>query len=81
MAERWQIAKMVTEGLPYRVITRKTGASSTTIARVAHWVRYGEGGYEKLCERFKVGSGSLPMLYSTKEQPLVSISDPIVISL
>ncbi len=50
ITERWQIAKMVWQGMPYRVITQKTGASSTTIARVAHWVTYGKGGYQKACQ-------------------------------
>ncbi len=50
MTERWSIAKMVWENCPYRVITQKTGASSTTIARVAHWLTYGKGGYQKVCE-------------------------------
>ncbi|OIO53779.1 hypothetical protein AUJ46_04255 [Candidatus Peregrinibacteria bacterium CG1_02_54_53] len=51
MTERWEIAKMIWQGYPYRVITEKTGASSTTIARVAHWVTYGEGGYQKACKQ------------------------------
>lgn len=51
MTDRWQIAKMVWHGIPYRVISEKTGASSTTIARVAHWLSYGEGGYQKACKQ------------------------------
>jgi TrpR-related protein YerC/YecD len=47
MTERWAIAKLIWFGFPYRVITEKTGASSTTIARVAHWIHYGEGGYAR----------------------------------
>src|SRR3989338_1071487 len=47
MTERWSIAKLLLQRYPYRVVTKKTGASSTTIARVAHWVKYGTGGYEK----------------------------------
>ena len=50
ITERWEIAKLVTENVPYRVISLKTGASSTTIARVAHWVNYGKGGYQKACK-------------------------------
>lgn len=55
MTERWQIAKMVWQGMPYRVITEKTGASSTTIARVAHWLTYGEGGYQRACKKIVDG--------------------------
>ncbi len=51
LTERWHIAQMVWDGMPYRVIMEKTGASSTTIARVAHWVAYGQGGYQKVCTK------------------------------
>ena len=49
LTERWHIAKMIWHGFPYRAITQKTGASSTTIARVAHWLTYGKGGYRTAC--------------------------------
>jgi TrpR-related protein YerC/YecD len=45
MAHRWQVAKLLDEGLPYQEISRRTGASTTTVTRVAHWLRHGEGGY------------------------------------
>ena len=51
MTERWSIAKLVWQDCPYRVISQKTGASSTTIARVAHWLMYGKGGYQKVCRK------------------------------
>lgn len=51
ITERWEIAKLVSQNVPYRVIGQKTGASSTTIARVAHWVNYGKGGYQKACKQ------------------------------
>jgi TrpR-related protein YerC/YecD len=60
MTERWHIAKMVWHGFPYRAITQKTGASSTTIARVAHWLSYGQGGYRRACELLK-GSMHIPL--------------------
>lgn len=50
MTERWSIAKLVHMGFPYRAISRKTGASSATIARVAHWLVYGTGAYVKACK-------------------------------
>lgn len=49
LTERWEVAKLVHMGFPYRVISRKTGASSATIARVAHWMMYGTGGYVRAC--------------------------------
>jgi TrpR-related protein YerC/YecD len=51
LAHRWEAAKLLDEGLPYQEISRRTGASTTTVTRVAHWLRYGEGGYRIALER------------------------------
>ena len=51
MAERWHVAQHVALRLPYRRIHQLTGASTTTITRVAHWLRHGEGGYRMLLQR------------------------------
>jgi TrpR-related protein YerC/YecD len=51
MAERWRVARMVSEDIPYRVISGQTGASTATITRIAHWVNHGEGGYRLMLER------------------------------
>ena len=53
MAHRWEVAKLVERGLPYQEISRRTGASTTTVTRVAHWLRYGEGGYRLALDRRK----------------------------
>jgi TrpR-related protein YerC/YecD len=53
MAHRWEVAKLLEQGLPYQEISRQTGASTTTVTRVAHWLRYGEGGYRQVLERRK----------------------------
>ena len=45
MSERLQAAQLIKKGLPYRAISKKTGASTTTVARVAWWLNNGEGGY------------------------------------
>jgi len=45
MAHRWQVARLVHKGLPYTEIAEKTGASTATVTRVAHWLNHGEGGY------------------------------------
>ncbi len=45
MGQRLQVAGLVAEGLPYQEISRRTGASTATVTRVAHWLRFGEGGY------------------------------------
>lgn len=51
LAERWEVAKLVDQGLSYREISRRTGASTTTVTRVAHWVKHGEGGYQAMLRR------------------------------
>lgn len=51
MAHRWQVAKLVDQGLPYHEVSRRTGASTTTVTRVAHWLRHGEGGYRMAIDR------------------------------
>ena len=53
MAHRWEVAKLVEEGLPYHEVSSRTGASTTTVTRVAHWLRHGEGGYRLALERRK----------------------------
>lgn len=51
MAERWQVAKSVQKGISYRKISKKTGASTATVTRVAHWLHHGMGGYELMLQR------------------------------
>lgn len=51
MSERWQVVQLIEQGLSYRQVSEETGASTATIARVAHWLRHGEGGYRLLLDR------------------------------
>jgi TrpR-related protein YerC/YecD len=51
MAHRWQVAQLVDQGLPYHEVARRTGASTTTVTRVAHWLRHGEQGYRLALDR------------------------------
>ena len=51
MAHRWQVARLLERGLPYLEIAERTGASTTTVTRVAHWLRHGEGGYRQALDR------------------------------
>ena len=53
MAHRWQVVRLLEEGLPYLEISRQTRASTTTVTRVAHWLRHGEDGYRLLLDRMK----------------------------
>ena len=53
MAHRWHAARLVDEGRPYLEVAKTTGASTATVTRVAHWLRYGEGGYRLALDRRK----------------------------
>jgi TrpR-related protein YerC/YecD len=45
MAHRWEVAQLLDQGLPYLEVARRAHASTTTVTRVAQWLRRGEGGY------------------------------------
>ena len=51
MAHRWQVAQLLDEGLPYLEVARRAHASTTTVTRVAQWLRRGEGGYSLALRR------------------------------
>ena len=51
MAHRLQAARLLTSGLPYAAVAEKAGTSTTTVTRVAHWLRHGEGGYALALDR------------------------------
>jgi TrpR-related protein YerC/YecD len=51
LAHRWQVARFLELELPYVEIAQKTGASTTTVTRVAHWLKHGEGGYRVALSR------------------------------
>jgi TrpR-related protein YerC/YecD len=51
IAHRWQVAQLLEKGLPYLEIAERTHASTTTVTRVAHWLKHGEGGYRLALDR------------------------------
>lgn len=51
VAKRWKAARMLAAGIPYTHIIDETGLSSTTVARVAQWVKKGTGGYQLAINR------------------------------
>ena len=53
MAHRWQVAKLLDSGKPYLEVAREAHASTTTVTRVAQWLRRGEGGYRLALDRAK----------------------------
>jgi TrpR-related protein YerC/YecD len=51
MAQRLSVARLLDSDTSYLEITKKTGVSATTIARVAKALNYGAGGYRRVLER------------------------------
>jgi len=51
LAQRWSVVRLLEQGMPYQEVSRRTGASTTTVTRVAHWLKRGEGGYRLALSR------------------------------
>ncbi len=51
--KRLETARLLANKVPYSKIEAQTGLSSTTIARVAQWLRRGSGGYRLILKRLK----------------------------
>ncbi|MDE5990878.1 MAG: TrpR-related protein YerC/YecD [Clostridia bacterium] len=43
MAQRWQAAKLLNQGLTYNQVIEQTDISSATLSRVSRALQYGEG--------------------------------------
>lgn len=56
LAQRWAVVRLLDAGLHYSEISRRTGASTATITRIASWLNHGEGGYRLLLERARSGA-------------------------
>ncbi|MDP1706425.1 MAG: YerC/YecD family TrpR-related protein [bacterium] len=50
-AKRLKAAEMLADKIPYTVIEKTTGLSSTTVARVAKWLNSQAGGYRTIISR------------------------------
>ncbi len=53
IAQRWQVARHLDEGMTYQDISRRYNASTATISRVNRCLEYGAGGYRLLLDRLK----------------------------
>lgn len=53
LAQRIDVARLLSEGKVYSEIAKITGASSATISRVNKCLMYGTGGYKEVLERLK----------------------------
>ena len=56
LAQRWAVVRHLDAGLHYSEISRRTGASTATITRIAQWLHHGEGGYLRALERLHAAS-------------------------
>ena len=53
MAQRFEVARKLTDGITFQEIVQTTGASTATISRVKRCLNYGEDGYLLVQERLK----------------------------
>lgn len=53
LSQRFQVAKLLTEGHTYSYIEEETNASTATISRVRRCIDYGSEGYKIALERMK----------------------------
>ncbi len=50
-ANRLEIARLLKTKMSYKAIAKKTGVSTTTVTRVAHWLYNGCGGYWEVLKK------------------------------
>lgn len=51
IAQRFEVAKLLSEGKNYIDINKQTGASTATICRVSKCLNYGDGGYKVVIDK------------------------------
>ena len=56
MEQRFEVAKLLNEGMIYNEILEKTGASSATISRVNRCLNYGTDSYREILARLLGGA-------------------------
>jgi len=52
-ANRFEVARLLTEGHSYQEVANLTKVSTTTVTRVAHWLFNGCGGYHTVLKKKK----------------------------
>ncbi|MBQ0145785.1 MAG: helix-turn-helix domain-containing protein [Lachnospiraceae bacterium] len=53
MAQRLEVAHLLSDGMKYQDIAKQTGASTATVSRVNRSLKYGNDGYELVIRRLK----------------------------
>lgn len=57
LAQRLEVATLLSEGQSYVAVSAATGASSTTVSRVSKCLLHGAGGYKIVLGRLDQGAG------------------------
>lgn len=52
-ANRLEMVRLLVKGHSYLKIAKETGASTTTVTRVAYWLNHGCGGYKRVIDILK----------------------------
>ena len=55
---RWLIVRSLSEKKPYRQIATETGVSTTTVGRVARFMKYGNNGYNTILNRLNTNNNN-----------------------
>ena len=58
ISRRWLIVNLLSEKKPYRQIASETGVSTTTVGRVARYMKYGNNGYNKILNKLSLKTKS-----------------------
>ena len=58
MSQRWAVVRLLDSGLHYAEISKRTGASTATITRIASWLHHGEGGYRSMLDKLVAASAA-----------------------
>ena len=53
MAQRIEVARLLSEEMTYQDIAKETGASTATVSRVNRALKYGNDGYQLVLKRMK----------------------------
>lgn len=61
VGKRWEVAQLLDKKVSYTKIVKKTGLSSTTIARVSKWLNNGMGGYKLMLNRISHHAHASPV--------------------
>ncbi|MBU0767238.1 trp operon repressor [Patescibacteria group bacterium] len=64
-SERLEVAKQLARGFSYRQVAENTGASTTTVTRVAKFIENGPGGYRRFLKSKHHNHDSSPRVEKT----------------